>query len=160
MSFVIDCDEEGFPSARAVERALEGCVDTDAELVVELSFVDGEEIRRLNKELRNIDKVTDVLSFPALDLKVGQAIRLQDYPFEVDEEGRLVLGSIAICVERAKEQAIEYGHSFERELHYLLVHGVMHCLGHDHMEENEKAIMREQEEKILSKMGITRSEEV
>ena len=149
MSFVIDCDEEEFPSARAVERALEGCVDTDAELVVELSFVDGEEIRRLNKELRNIDKVTDVLSFPALDLKVGQAIRLQDYPFEVDEEGRLVLGSIAICVERAKEQAIEYGHSFERELHYLLVHGVMHCLGHDHMEEKEKAIMREQEEKIL-----------
>jgi len=160
MSFFIDCDEEEFPSARAVEKALEGCVDTDAELVVELSFVDGAEIRRLNKELRNIDKVTDVLSFPALDLQVGQAIRLQDYPFEVDEEGRLVLGSIAICVERAKEQAIEYGHSFERELHYLLVHGVMHCLGHDHMEEDEKAIMREQEEKILSKMGITRSEEV
>ena len=160
MSFFIDCDENEFPSARAVEKALEGCVDTDAELVVELSFVDGAEIRRLNKELRNIDKVTDVLSFPALDLQVGQAIRLQDYPFEVDEEGRLVLGSIAICVERAKEQAIEYGHSFERELHYLLVHGVMHCLGHDHMEEDEKAIMREQEEKILSKMGITRSEEV
>ena len=74
----------------------------------------------------------------------------------MDEEGRLVVGSIAICIKRAKEQAEEYGHSYERELHYLIVHGIMHCLGYDHMEESDKAQMREQEEKILTKIGITR----
>ena len=157
MSFYIDCDEEQFPSARKVEIALENCVDSDVTLAIELSFVEGEEIRRLNRELRQIDKVTDVLSFPALDLEIGQVIRKKDYPFEIDEEGRLLLGSIAICLDRAKEQAEEYGHSFERELHYLLVHGVMHCLGHDHMEDEERAIMRKEEEKVLEKMGITRS---
>jgi probable rRNA maturation factor len=64
--------------------------------------------------------------------------------------------SIAVCIEKAKEQAEEYGHSYERELHYLLVHGIMHCLGYDHMTEEEKAEMREKEEYILGKMGITR----
>ena len=157
MSFYIDCEEEQFPSVRKVEAALEGCVTTDGTLVIELSFVDGEEIRRLNRELRNMDKVTDVLSFPALDLEIGQEICLEEYPFEIDEEGRLLIGSIAICIERAKEQAEEYGHSFERELHYLVVHGVMHCLGYDHIEEDDRIKMRAQEEKVLEKMGITRS---
>ena len=75
---------------------------------------------------------------------------------EQDEEGRILLGSIAICIERAQEQATEYGHSYQRELHYLLVHGVMHCLGYDHENENDKVLMREKEESVLKKMGITR----
>jgi probable rRNA maturation factor len=156
MSFVIDCGEEEFATAGAVEKALEGCVETDATLVIELSFVDGEEIRRLNRELRSTDRVTDVLSFPALDILAGQAVKAAEHPFETDEEGRLLLGSVAICVERAKEQAEEYGHSFERELHYLLVHGVMHCLGYDHEMDEERAEMREKEESVMQKMGITR----
>ena len=156
MSWRLDCDESVFPQASALQTALGGFVETDVPLAVEVSFVDEAEIQRLNRELRGIDSVTDVLSFPALDLARGQAIKKAEYPFEIDEEGRLLLGSIAVCVKRAKEQAEEYGHSYERELHYLIVHGIMHCLGYDHIEGNDKAQMREQEEKILSKLGITR----
>lgn len=156
--FVIVCDGDEFPdeNARALENALQGFVETDVPLCVEVVFVDGEEIRRLNREMRNMDKVTDVLSFPTLDGIKGQAVCGEDYPYEIDEEGNLVIGSIAICCERAKEQAEEYGHSYKRELHYLLVHGIMHCLGYDHMTEEEKAEMREKEEYILSKLGIVR----
>lgn len=156
--FVIVCDGDEFPdeNARALENALQGFVETDVSLCVEVVFVDGEEIRRLNREMRNMDKVTDVLSFPTLDGIKGQAVCGEDYPYEIDEEGNLVIGSIAICCERAKEQAEEYGHSYKRELHYLLVHGIMHCLGYDHMTEEEKAEMREKEEYILSKLGIVR----
>ena len=67
-----------------------------------------------------------------------------------------MLGSVVVCCERAREQAEEYGHSYNRELHYLLVHGIMHCLGYDHMTDTEKAEMREKEEFILAKLGITR----
>lgn len=156
--FVIVCDGEEFPeeNVRALENAMQGFVQTDVPLCVEVIFVDGEEIRRLNREMRDTDKVTDVLSFPALDGIKGQAIKGEDFPYEIDEEGNLVIGSIAICCERAKEQAEEYGHSYRRELHYLLVHGIMHCLGYDHMTDGEKAEMREKEEYILSKLGITR----
>ena len=156
MSWFLDCDEAVFANVSALENALSGFVETDVPLAVEILFVDEAEIQRLNKELRNIDKITDVLSFPALDLARGQAIKKADYPFEIDEEGRLLVGSIAICEKRAKEQAEEYGHSYARELHYLIVHGIMHCLGYDHIEEADRAQMREKEEQILNKLGITR----
>ncbi len=157
--FALICDGEEFPEerVRALEDAMQGFAQTDTPLCVEFVFVDGEEIRRLNKELRNIDKVTDVLSFPALDGIKGQPIRGAEHPYEMDEEGRLVIGSVAVCCDRAKEQAEEYGHSYERELHYLLVHGIMHCLGYDHETEEEKAEMREREEYILGKLGIVRA---
>ncbi len=156
--FVIVCDGDEMPEENvcALENALQGFVETDVPLCVEVVFVDGEEIRRLNREMRNIDKVTDVLSFPTLDGIKGEAVCGKDYPYDMDEEGNLLIGSIAICCDRAREQAEEYGHSYKRELHYLLVHGVMHCLGYDHMTEEEKAEMREKEEYILSKLGITR----
>ena len=156
--FLILCEGEEFSSAnaRALEKAMENFVETDVPLAIELIFVGGEEIRRLNRELRATDKVTDVLSFPSLDGIKGQAIRGEDYPYETDEEGNLVIGSIAICCDRAREQAIEYGHSYERELHYLIVHGIMHCLGYDHETETDRAEMRIQEERVLGKLGITR----
>lgn len=156
--FSLICDSEEFPveRVRALEEALQGFVETDVPLAIEFVFVNAAEIRRLNRELRDVDKVTDVLSFPALDGIKGERICGADYPYEMDEEGRLVLGSIAVCCDRAREQAEEYGHSYERELHYLLVHGIMHCLGYDHMTEEEKAEMRAQEEYILTKLGITR----
>lgn len=157
--FVLLCEDEEFSKerVRALEEALQGFVETDVPLCVEFVFVDGEEIRRLNREMRSVDKVTDVLSFPSLDGIKGQAIRGEDYPYEIDEEGRLMLGSVVVCCDRAREQAEEYGHSYERELHYLLVHGIMHCLGYDHMTDEEQAEMREQEEKILGKLGIRRT---
>lgn len=156
--FVILCEGEEFPQerVRALEEAMQGFVETDIPLAIEFVFVDGEEIRRLNRELRDTDKVTDVLSFPALDDIKGQAICGDDYPYEIDEEGNLLIGSVAVCCDRAKEQAEEYGHSYERELHYLLVHGIMHCLGYDHMTDEDKAEMREKEEQVLGKLGISR----
>ncbi len=157
--FVIYCDGEEFPlnSVRALENAMAGFVETDVPLAIEFVFVDKAEIQRLNRETRATDKVTDVLSFPTLDDIKGKPLTGAEYPFDIDEEGNLLIGSVAVCCERAREQAEEYGHSYERELHYLLVHGIMHCLGYDHMTEEEKQEMREKEERILGQLGITRN---
>ena len=140
----------------ALEEAMSGFVKSDVPLAVEFVFVDGEEIRRLNRETRDTDKVTDVLSYPALDEIKGKTLKRKDFPLDIDEEGNLFLGSIVVCCDRAREQAEEYGHSYNRELHYLLVHGMMHCLGYDHMNDADQAEMREQEETVLKKLGITR----
>ncbi len=142
----------------ALCRAIGESVRADIPIAVEYVSVSGEEIRRLNKETRAIDKVTDVLSFPTLSGIKGEALCGADFPYDIDEEGRLLVGSIVICKERAREQAIEYGHSYERELHYLFVHGVMHCLGYDHITDEERAEMRAKEEEVLVKLGITREE--
>ena len=156
--FIIYSDGEEFPQEKvqALEEAMTDFVQGDVPLSIEFVFVDEEEIRRLNRELRNTDKVTDGLSFPSLDDIKGEELYAEDFPYEIDEEGNLMIGSVAVCVKRAQEQAEEYGHSFERELHYLLVHGIMHCLGYDHMTDEEKAEMREKEEWVLGKLGITR----
>ena len=156
--FIIYSDGEEFPQEKvqALEEAMTDFVQGDVPLSIEFVFVDEEEIRRLNRELRNTDKVTDVLSFPSLDDIKGEDLYAEDFPYEIDEEGNLMIGSVAVCVKRAQEQAEEYGHSFERELHYLLVHGIMHCLGYDHMTDEERAEMREKEEWVLGKLGITR----
>ena len=158
-NFHIYCDSDEFSAEHiaALESAMDGFVTSDVTLAIEFLFVEGEEIRRLNSEQRGIDKVTDVLSFPALDAIKGQAIYADEHPFEIDEEGCLLLGSVVVCCDRTKEQAEEYGHTYNRELHYLLVHGIMHCLGYDHMTAEEQAEMREKEEYILAKLGITRN---
>ncbi|MDE7159097.1 MAG: rRNA maturation RNase YbeY [Clostridiales bacterium] len=157
--FVID--GEGFTPDRLkeFEEALGILAESDCPLTVELSLVDEEEIQTLNRTYRNCDRVTDVLSFPAMDGIKGKVLRAAEHPFETDEEGRLFLGSIAICTARAKEQAEEYGHSFERELYYLAVHGILHCLGYDHEEENDKKEMRAREEEVMQKLNLTREEE-
>lgn len=108
------------------------------------------EIRILNSEYRNIDRETDVLSFPMFEK--SEIEQLESYVGEIPE----VLGDIVISIDRVKEQAIEYGHSFERELAYMLVHGFYHIMGEDHIEEADKVIMREKEENVLSKLKITR----
>ena len=155
-AFVID--GEGFDADRLkeFEAALGSLAESDCPLFVELSLVDEEEIRTLNRTYRNCDRVTDVLSFPAMDGIKNKVLRAAEHPFETDEEGRLFLGSIAICTARAKEQAEEYGHSFERELYYLAAHGILHCLGYDHEEEDDKKEMREMEEKVMNAMRLTR----
>lgn len=157
-NFVIYTDGDGLSPEEisALEKAVYGFVQSDVKLAVELLFVDEEEIRRLNRELRQTDKVTDVLSFPTLDNIKGKALKKKDYRFDLDEENNLLIGSIAICEKRAREQAEEYGHSLSRELHYLTVHGIMHCLGYDHMTDEDKQEMREKEEEILEKLGIRR----
>ena len=122
---------------------------------VELSVVDEEDIREVNKNFRDVDSVTDVLSFPAMDVKLP--FDTKDYPYDIDlSTGELMLGEIMLCYKRAVEQSIEYNHSKERECSYLVLHGLLHLLGYDHIEESDKAEMRAQEEKILTSLGITR----
>ena len=156
--FFIYADGNDLSDARLaeLEKVLGEFIKSDIPLAVEMAVVSAEEIRELNAQTRGIDKVTDVLSYPTLNDIKGKAIVGANYPFDIDEEGNLLVGSIAICTDRDKEQAEEYGHSYERELHYLLVHGVMHCLGYDHITDEEQKEMRAQEEEVLAKLGITR----
>lgn len=152
-------NEENEYDFSALAAAFDGEVLSDIDLAAEVVLVDGEEIKRLNREMRQVDAVTDVLSFPALDGIKGKKLQKKAFPADIDEEGNLFLGSIAICTKRAKEQAEEYGHSFERELNYLLTHGLFHLLGYDHMTDEEKKEMRVREERVLAKINLTREGE-
>ena len=131
-------------------------LEGDVPVAVEVVFLDEEQMRELNAQSRGVDAVTDVLSFPSLNLTPQTPLKGKDFPLGKDEEGNLFLGSIVLCEGRAREQAAQFGHSYERELHYLLVHGVLHCLGYDHIQEADKAQMRSAEEAVLSAVGITR----
>ena len=113
-----------------------------------VTFVELEEIHELNREYRGVDRPTDVLSFP----------QFEDISEELPEVGEICLGDVVICEEKAREQATEYGHSFERELVYLFTHSVLHLLGYDHMEEAEKQEMRAREEEIMRHIGLSREE--
>lgn len=127
---------------------------------VSVILIDNNEIKNINRETRNIDNVTDVLSFPMLDYPKGEVFKDVYSKYEFDDtyldDGKLVIGDIAISLQRAKEQSVEYGHSFEREVLYLTLHSVLHLMGYDHMEENDKRKMRTREEEILNKFGINR----
>lgn len=120
---------------------------------VSLNFVDEEEIQTLNRDFRQIDKATDVLSFPNLDKRVEQSIK--EFSPEIDGE-KLFLGDIVICKKVAYSQAKEYGHSKKREVCFLALHGLLHLLGYDHIKEEEEKLMKETAEKILSKFGVER----
>lgn len=111
---------------------------------VSLSFVDNKEIQELNREFRGIDRATDVLSFPLLT---------DEFDIELEEES---LGDIVISLERALEQSLEYDHSFEREVCFLVCHSMFHLLGYDHDTDGNTKEMREKEEYILNKLNITR----
>ncbi len=156
--FFIDTDAISSEERTKLEQALSGLAESDATLAVELLVTDEAEIRRLNREQRKIDRVTDVLSFPSMDGIKGAPILSEEHGDELDEEDRIFLGSVVICGKRANEQAEEYGHSYERELFYLAVHGVLHCLGYDHESEEERAEMREKEEDVMKKLGLVRAE--
>ena len=158
MSFFIYGEEEELDGLNIAEiqAVVSDFIQADVDTAVEYISVTGEEIRDLNARTRGIDKVTDVLSYPTLDGIKGKPLFKKAHTGDIDEEGRLIIGSIVVCKDRAREQADEYGHSYQRELHYLLIHGVLHCLGYDHMTDEEKAEMREKEEYLLGKLGITR----
>ncbi|HHW56217.1 MAG TPA: rRNA maturation RNase YbeY [Clostridia bacterium] len=120
---------------------------------VSVSFVDNEEIRKLNKYYRGIDKETDVLSFPLAEFE-----ETYEDVEEIDEdsEGIQPIGDIVISLEKALEQSIEYRHSFEREVAYLTAHSMLHLLGYDHVTEEERKIMRQKEEEVMVRLNIGR----
>lgn len=136
----------------AVEKA---CLETlkyeefDEDCEISLSFVTNEEIHQINRQFRNVDAPTDVLSFPQLTFEEGEEA-------DVNENGEIVLGDIIISVERAREQAEEYGHGLKREIAFLTVHSMLHLLGYDHMEKDEEEDMFRRQKEILEIAGIPR----
>jgi probable rRNA maturation factor len=128
--------------------------DTPAEVSVLL--VEDDEIRGINREFRAKDSVTDVLSFPMLKMEYG---RFLEEPGASDIlDGRVLLGDIVISVPKALEQAQSYGHTPQRELAFLTVHGLLHLLGYDHEQPGQEETMTEKQEKILMELGLPRSE--
>ncbi len=125
---------------------------TNAEISV--MFVDNDEIRVLNCEHRGIDKATDVLSFPLFEYDEDGEIIEEELDF--NPNGEMILGDIVISLERAAEQAEEYGHSFEREIGFLTVHSMLHLFGFDHMTPEDETEMFECQAEILEEMGLKR----
>lgn len=140
----------------AKETLLQENIDFKSECYITL--VDDATIRRLNSDFRGADRATDVLSFPLLNFE-GYARDASEENLKYDknpETDCVVLGDIVISLERARVQAEEYGHSIQRELGFLTVHGMLHLLGYDHEECSEREQMREREEHVLRSLGLTR----
>lgn len=144
--------EENIEYENIIKKVLEECFKTEkienSNLYISVTLTNPENIRKLNKEYRNIDKETDVLSFPMFEKNEISLLK------EINHEE--AIGDIIISVQRVKEQAEEYGHSFERELAYMVVHGFYHLMGEDHIQEEDKLQMREKEENVLNKLNILR----
>lgn len=137
-----------------IEKVIDECFKNEKmdnlKLYVSITLTIPDEIQKINKKYRNIDKPTDVLSFPMFEKEEIQELIKENY--QVDD----VLGDIIISIPRVKEQAIEYGHSFERELSYMCVHGFYHLMGYDHIRDEDKKKMRAKEDEVLNILKITR----
>lgn len=141
--------EENDEYSGTINKVLNKCFTEenleDKNLYINIVLTNPENIRKMNKEYRNIDKETDVLSFPMFEKEELENRQVSNLD---------ILGDIVISIKRVEEQAEEYGHSFERELAYMTVHGFYHLMGYDHIEESDKIIMRQKEENILEKLKI------
>lgn len=165
MSFFIEKEVEcnfNFDYEKVAETVVSASLERESfpyEAEVNLTLTDNEGIHAINKEYRQIDRPTDVLSFPMLSYETPG-----DFSFLSDENeddfnpdtGEVMLGDIIISVDKVKEQAIEYGHSEKREFAFLITHSMLHLFGYDHMEADEAAVMEEHQRKILDALGITR----
>ena len=165
MSFYLEEEVEvnfGFNYSELAEKIVDFCLDYSAfpyEAEVNLTLTDNDGIHEINKAFRNIDRPTDVLSFPMLNYETPG-----DFSFLDDENnddfnpdtGEAMLGDIIISVDKVYEQAESYGHSVEREFAFLITHSMLHLFGYDHMEEEEAKVMEEKQRDILQKMNILR----
>ncbi len=136
-----------------IEKVLTKCFGEEklenTKLLVTVTLTTPEKIQEINKQYRNIDKATDVLSFPMFE-KEELETKQKENDFICED----ILGDIIISISKVEEQAKEYGHSFERELSYMVVHGFYHLMGYDHMQEEDKTKMRKKEENILAQLKI------
>lgn len=164
MTIHFDCDEAIHLSfnyedliASVIEKVLE-YEQCPYEAEINVVLTNNEEIKQVNKEFRNIDKPTDVLSFPMLEYEnPSEFDDLEEaYEYFHPETGELLLGDIMISVERAEEQAKEYGHTLQRELAFLIAHSMLHLCGYDHIEKEECIVMEQKQKDILEILGITR----
>lgn len=147
--------KENKENEETIKKVLEQCFKEEklekSKLYITVTLTNSKNIEKINKKYRNIDKETDVLSFPMYEKReIEEKIAQKDFEYED------ILGDIVISVEKVEEQAKEYGHSFERELSYMIVHGFYHLMGYDHIEEEDKKKMRPKEEKILNTLKIVR----
>jgi probable rRNA maturation factor len=163
INFEYEANEKlSFDYEALLRKVVEECLDYEDcpyEAEVNILFTDDEEIKQINMEYREIDRPTDVLSFPSIEYETpGDFSKLEDdiagcfHP----ETGELLLGDIVISVDRAKLQAEEYGHSLEREIAFLTAHSMFHLFGYDHMEEADRKIMEEKQEEVLQRLQIIR----
>lgn len=149
--------EENSKYEEIIKKVVEQCFKEenmeDSKLYISITLTTPEHIHEINKQYRNVDRATDVLSFPMFEKEeIDNKITKKDFEHED------VLGDIVISIDQVEKQAKEYGHSFEREFAYMLVHGFYHLMGYDHIKEEDKVIMRPKEEKVLEKLGIRREE--
>ena len=147
--------EENEEYLEIIKNVIKKCYEVEnmekSNLYINIILTNPQNIRKINNQYRNIDKETDVLSFPMFEKsEIDDIIKKQDF------NTKDILGDIIISIDRVKDQAIEYEHSFERELSYMVVHGFYHLMGYDHMEENDKKIMRKKEEDVLNILKIER----
>lgn len=145
-----EIDEDKRLEDMIIETAKTALLIEGAKCDVDLSVVitDNENIREINNEQRKIDRATDVLSFPGYEKDEWEELK--------KGEELVYIGDIVISKEKVEEQAIEYGHSFDREFCYLVAHGMLHLMGYDHMVESDKAIMRGKEEEVMKKLNLER----
>ena len=158
VSFTFDIEKT---AATVMEAVLiqEGC---PYEAQINLLLTDNEGIRSYNSRFREIDRETDVLSFPNVDYEVPadfEGLEDMEASYFDPESGELVLGDIIISVDKIKEQAVSYGHSEKREFAFLIAHSMLHLCGYDHMEEEEAKVMEAKQEEVLNGLGITREAE-
>ena len=144
--------KENLEYEKLIRKVLQECFKEEkllnSNFYISVTLTNEENIRKINKEYRNIDKTTDVLSFPMFEK--------DEIPEIINDSIEYVLGDTIICIPIVEKQAIEYGHAFEREFAYMLVHSFYHLLGYDHIEEKDKIEMRKKEENILTKLNILR----
>ena len=165
MTFYFESEWEGeiFPDCEAVLRSVfeAACdyVQCPYECTVNMLLTDDSAIHSMNREFRDTDRATDVLSFPMIDYTEPgsfDGIEEQSEQYFDPDSGELLLGDIVISVERAIAQAAEYGHSLKREMAFLTAHSMLHLFGYDHMQDAEREEMERMQEEILAKLGITR----
>ena len=165
MSFYLEEEVEvkfGFNYAKLAKDVINFCLDYSEfpyEAEVNLTLTNNEGIHQINKEFREIDRPTDVLSFPMLNYETPGEFSFLDNEDSNDfnpDTGEAMLGDIVISVDKVYEQAESYGHSIEREYAFLITHSMLHLFGYDHMEEDEAKIMEEKQKDILQKMNILR----
>lgn len=153
--------DEDYRDEHGIEHTLVCACETLGQdnVTVSVSMMSEQEIRQANLEERDVDSVTDVLSFPTLENVRGKTICAKDFPYDVDPETGLVdVGCIAICEARARAQAAEYGHGIKREMNFLALHGFLHLLGYDHMTEDDESQMTGIAVDILDKLSIGRKD--
>lgn len=165
MTFTIEYESKEqleFDYEELVNKVIIACLDSEEcpyEVEISILFIDNNEIREINRDYRDIDSATDVLSFPAATFDtIGDYSELENFYADYfnPESGELFLGDIAISVEKAIEQASEYGHSLEREIGFLIAHSVFHLLGYDHISEEDAKLMEAKQSQVLDKLKITR----